>query len=174
MRILVILNANDDGQASGASEHPGLIDIYYLFIDAGIEVVLAAPGGGSADGAASAGHEDSTTASTLQRFRADRRARDVMNDLIDLGTVCAEDFNAAIWLNSPNLHNSAVANAHAGVLVGQLLGAAKPVAVIGASSAYSSVDSADGLLMIGSSNEAPKMAANSLLGAIGIGLRKAV
>jgi putative intracellular protease/amidase len=150
-------------------EQHALIDVYYLFVDAGMEVVLAAPGGGSADGV---GVDDSPAASNFQRFKTDRRARDVMNDLIELDTVCAQDFDAALWLGAPNLKSSTTANPHAGVLIGQLLAAAKPVAVIGGSLDYSSVDPAGGLLMIGNSNEAPKLAANSLLGAIGVGMKK--
>jgi hypothetical protein len=52
MRILIILNADADAQAGVVREFDGLIEAHYLFCDAGVDVVVAASGGGSAGEAA--------------------------------------------------------------------------------------------------------------------------
>jgi hypothetical protein len=166
MRILIILNAGAGPQPGVVPEYDGLIEAYYLFSDAGADVVLAAPGGGSASGspATAASHDDAVATRVRPRFDADRWARDVMNDLVDLNRVCAEDFDAALCLSARGFNDCDGAKDHAGVLVDQLLAAAKPVAVIVPTAAHAAAKSGNGLLMIGSSNEAPRLAASALLG----------
>jgi putative intracellular protease/amidase len=129
MRILIILSAD-------AESSTGLIEAYYLFRDAGMDVVVSAIGGGSASPPAA-----TTASEALQRFKSDRDARDVMNDLVDLGSVCAGDFDAAIWFGADT-------EPRAGGLVSRLLAAAKPVAVIAPANA-------------------PAQAAQTLLGVLG-------
>ncbi len=111
MRILIILSSDAESSA-------GLIEAYYLFRDAGMDVVVSAIGGGSASPPAA-----TISSEVSQRFKSDRDARDVMNDLVDLGSVCADDFDAAIWFGAGT-------ELRAGALVKRLLAAAKPVAVI--------------------------------------------
>jgi hypothetical protein len=166
MRILIILNAGADPQAGAVPEYKGLIEAYYLFSDAGADVVLAALGGGSASGspATGAGQDDAAATRILRRFDADRWTRDVMNDLVDLNSICAEDFDAALCLEAQGLNGCGGAKDHAGVLVDRLLAAAKPVAVIAPAPAHAAAKSGNGLLMIGVGNEAPQLAANALLG----------
>jgi hypothetical protein len=166
MRILIILTAGADPQADAVPEYNGLIEAYYLFTDAGADVVLAALGGGSASGspATGAGHDDAVATRVRRRFDADRRTRDVMNDLVDLTSVCAEDFDAALCLRAQGYNGCAGANDHADVLVDRLLSAAKPVAVIVPAPNHTAAESGNGLLMIGGGNEAPRLAANALLG----------
>jgi hypothetical protein len=168
MRVLIMLNADADPQAGVAQEHDGLIEVYYLFSDAGIEIVLAAPGGGSAiesSGTAS-GRDDTSAMRAIQRYNADRRARDVMNDLVDLADVYAEDFDAALCLSRQAFNDSPRIKDYAGVVVNRLLTAAKPVAVIGQPPASASIEGRNGLLMIGHSSEALRLAARALLGAV--------
>jgi hypothetical protein len=166
MRILIILNAGADPQAGAVSEYDGLVEAYYLFVDAGMDVVLAAPGGGSASESSKAGSgSKACAAQAIRRFNADRQARDVTNDLVDLTCVCAEDFDAALCLSPQRYISRAGAKDHAGVLVDQLLAAAKPVAVISPAPTYPPAEAGNGLLIIGSSNDAPRLAANALLGA---------
>jgi hypothetical protein len=164
MRILIMLNTGADPQAGFAPEYDGLIEVYYLFSDASFEIVLAAPGGGSASGSGRTESCRDGTTQALRRYYADRRARDVMNDLVDLADVCAEDFDAALCLSPWVFRSGAGAEDHAVGVVNQLLAAAKPVAVIGEPPACTSV-SGNGLLMIGHSSEALRLAANALLGA---------
>jgi putative intracellular protease/amidase len=165
MRILIILNAGTDPQASVVPEFDGLIEAYYLFSDAGMEVVVASPDGGSA----AAGSDRDATGNTqaIRRFKADRKARDVINDLLGLASVCAEDFDAAFCLGPGRFDGSLDTENRAGVLVAQLLAAAKPVAVIAPAPAFVPLDAGDGLLIIGKSIDAPRRAATALLGVLG-------
>jgi hypothetical protein len=169
MRILMILNAGAASQAGVVPEFDGLIEAYYLFRDAGTDVVVAAPGGGSASDsrATGSGPGETATAQAIRRFKDDRQARDVMNDLVDLASVCAGDFDGALCLSPQRDNSNANVKDHAGALVAQLLAATKPVAVIAPLHAYAPPEAGNGLLMIGNSNEAPRLAANALLGAIG-------
>jgi hypothetical protein len=170
MRILIILNADADSHASVVREFDGLIEAYYLFCDAGMEVVVAASGGGSASEATGPGsNRDETVAPhAIRRFKADRQVRDVMNDLLDLASVCAGDFDAALCLGRQRVGGSVGVIDHAAVLVAQLLATAKPVAVIAPVRAYAPLDAGNGVLIFGNSNEAYPLAANALLGAIGV------
>jgi hypothetical protein len=169
MRILIMLNAGVDPQAGVVPEYDGLVEVYYLFSDAGIEIVLAAPGGGSASQSSGteSRRDDTNATQPLRRYNADRRARDVMNDLVDLADVCAEDFDAALYLSPQTFNGDAGIKDHAAVVVNQLLAAAKPVAVIGEPPARTWTEAGNGLLMIGHSSEALRLAANALLGAAG-------
>jgi hypothetical protein len=168
MRILIILNAGADTQAGVVPEYDGLIEAYYLFSDAGMDVVLAGPNGGSARESTGikSGRDDTAATQALRRFGADRQARDVMNDLVDLAYVCAEDFDAALCLGPRGFNSGAGIEDCAGVVVDQLLAATKPVAVIGSATTCTPAEAGNGLLIIGSSNEAPWLAANALLGAV--------
>jgi hypothetical protein len=170
MRILIILNADVGQQAGAVHEYAGLIEAYYLFSDAGMDVVLAAPGGGSAGESTETGasRDGAAAAQLFHRFNTDRQARDVMNDLVDLADVCAEDFDAALCLGPSGFNRNPRVKDCASVLVDQLLAATKPVAVISSFFTCAAAEAGNGLLMIGSSNEAPRLAANALLGAIGI------
>jgi hypothetical protein len=151
MRILIILDADAGGQAGVGIE--GLIEAYYLFQDASLEVVVAAPGGGSAG-------EPTGAAAAVQRFKADRPTRDVMNDLLDLAAVCPDDFDAALCLRAFRLDSTS------GRLISLLLVAAKPVAVIADLHDGGLPETGDGLLLIGKGAEASRLAANALLGAL--------
>ena len=157
MRILIILDADAGGQAGVGLGYgvgfEGLIEAYYLFRDAGLEIVVAASGGGSAG-------EPTGAATAVQRFKADRPARDVMNDLLDLASVCPDDFDAALCLDSFRSDGTSR------LLVTRLLAAAKPVAVIAEAAGGVLPETADGLLLIGKGTEAARLAANALLGAI--------
>jgi hypothetical protein len=132
--------------------------------------VLAASGGGSAGQPSDTEtrRDDRNARQALRRYNADRRARDVMNDLVDLADVCAEDFDAALYLSPQTFNSDAGVKDHAGFVVNQLLAAAKPVAVIGEPPACTSTEGGNGLLMIGRSSEALRLAANALLGAASI------
>jgi hypothetical protein len=169
MRVLIILSA--DSQAGVVPEFDGLIEAYYLFRDAGMDVVVAAPGGGSASESpmTSAGGDRPATAQAIRRFKADRDARDVMNDLVDLASVCAGDFDGAICLGLQGHNNNARIKDYAGVLVARLLAAVKPVAVIAPAHADVRPEAGNSVVIIGNSNEAPGLAAHSLLGAMRAG-----
>jgi putative intracellular protease/amidase len=165
MRILIMLSAGADSQAGVVQEY--LIEAYYLFSDAGFEIVIAAPGGGSACLSIRAKSDLDDTAETealRQRYIDDRRARDVMNDLVCVADVCAQDFDAALCLGSPALDRCAEDKDDVTTVINQLLTAAKPVALIGEPSACTA-EARNGLLMIGRSSESLRLAATALLGA---------
>jgi hypothetical protein len=166
MRILIILRAGINPQTGVVPEYNGLIEAYYLFSDAGADVVLTALGGGSASEwpATRADHNDAAAARLRRRFNADRRARDVMNDLVDLNRVCTGDFDAALCLTAQGGNGWDGAKDDADVLMDRLLAAAKPVAVIVPAPNQSAARSGKGLLMIASGNEASRLAAKALLG----------
>jgi putative intracellular protease/amidase len=167
MRVLIILNADSDSKTGGVPEFDGLIEAYYLFRDAGLDVVVAASGGGSASetpATTSGGHRPAT-AEAIRRFASDRVARDLMNDLVDLAAVCSGDFNGAICLGPQNFGEAGV-NDCADGLVAQLLTAGKPVAVITSAGVGVLPRAANGVLIVGNSVEAPRLAANGLLGAM--------
>jgi hypothetical protein len=167
MRILIILNTDPEPQGV-TPVFDGLIEAYYLFCDAGVDVVVASPGGGSASGSTrkDAGRQEATASPHLRRFKADRPARDVMNDLLDLASVCVGDFAAALCLGPLSLGAPGNAEERGGFLVAELLAAAKPVAIIAPSRPYASSEAINGLLIVGSSAEAPRLAARALLGAV--------
>jgi hypothetical protein len=167
MRILIMLNTGADSQAVAIPAYDVLIEVYYLFSDAGVEIVLAAPDGGSASTSSGTAFRSDRTAATqtLRRYNADRRAREVMNDLVDLADVCAEDFDAALYLSPQVFDERAGGRDRAGVVVNQLLAAAKPVAMIGEPPACISAEAGNGLLMIGHGSDALRLAANALIGA---------
>lgn len=164
MRILIILNADGASCVAAGREYEGLIEAYYLFNDAGAEVVMAAPGGGSAYEVGFAADADAS--SSFGRFRVDRRARDLMNDLVDTADVCAEDFDAVLCLQPHKIDPRTKIEGQALALLERLLVAGKPVAVIGAGHAFESNALKKGLLMLDCSREAPRQAAKALLGAI--------
>ena len=165
MRILLILNTDAGSQAGAVPEYEGLIEAYYLFSDAGMEVVLAAEGGGSAT-ESDRSVLDVDAPPAIRRFTADRRAREVMNDLVDLATVCADDFDAALCLDSRTFGQQPSVKGHADSLIGKLLAATKPVAVI--STRPTSAEAKNGLLVIGHTAKASLLAARALLGAVGV------
>jgi hypothetical protein len=167
MRVLIILSA--DSQAGVVPEFDGLIEAYYLFRDAGMDVVVAAPGGGSARESpmTSAGGDRPAAAQAIRRFKADRDARDVMNDLVDLASVCAGDFDGAMCLGAQGHDNNN--KDYAGVVVARLLAAVKAVAVIAPAQADMAPRAGNSVLIIGNGNEAPGLAAHALLGAMGVG-----
>ena len=88
-----------------------------------------------------------------------------MNDLVDLAAVCADDFDAALCLYSQTFGQEPAVKGHADSLVGKLLAAAKPVAVISAHPTLA--EAKNGLLIIGHTAKAPLLAAHALLGTIG-------
>lgn len=161
MRILIVLGTDTGRQANVVPGFDGLIEAYYLFCDAGVDVAVAAPGGGSASEPAATGFDRGETIASqaIRRFKTDRRTRDVMNDLLDLASVCAGDFDAALCLGTLEDRTD--------ILIAQLLGAAKTVALIGPSRGRTPAAPGNGLLMLGDSVDAPRLAAAALLGALG-------
>ncbi len=161
MRILMILIPDDEARVPARPPVLRLerfIGPYYAFRDAGAEVVLASPSGGfpwmgpAADGrgVASPG---------LDRFRADRPAREDLTDTLDLGQIYAEDFDAALCLGTP-------APPQAGAMIAGFLRAGKPVAAIPSAPDLVARGVGEGLIITGDDAAASLRAALALLGAL--------
>ena len=163
MRILIILAIDPGDEARPAPEFDGLLEAYYLLTDAGAELVLASTLGGSA-WASSAGDRPGDSA-LARRFRADHRVRDILNDLLRLEDIYAEDFAAALCLGFAKFKWGAEQD-RAGALIVELLALGKPVAVISPSQGLTISGAGEGLLMIGQIADAPRLAAGALLGAL--------
>ncbi|MEJ0065605.1 MAG: hypothetical protein WDM85_09265 [Caulobacteraceae bacterium] len=164
MRILLILAIEPGGEAGPAPEFDGLLEAYYLFCDAGLELVVASPSGGSAWAASDRAN---ASADLARRFRADPQARDTLNDLLRLEDVHAEDFVAAFCLGFGRFDWSGLAEDRAGALIWDLLMLGRAVAVISPGDAHPISGPGKGLLIIGRTPQTPGLAARALLGAIG-------
>ncbi len=125
---------------------------YYLFRDAGIEVVLASPSGGAPF---MRGAHDGTSNPAIERFKADAAAREAANDTLALDEVHPEDFEAAFCIGVPGPDRHAAEDEPAAPMIARFLAGAKPVAAI------------PGRLDLGADDEAALSAAKALLGALG-------
>lgn len=159
MRILMILIPDTDGaQDAGTLMVERVAVPYYIFLDAGIEIVLASPDGGSPRIKPSPA--DSAPA---QRFSADRQARDAVADTLALSEVHVGDFEAAFCIGVAG-PVWALGNDPAARMIGRFLDDGKPVAVIPSHLDVDPLGSHHGLLILGESHQSPAQAANALLG----------
>lgn len=164
MRILMVLipDGEDSPPEHGAELRLERFVIpYYIFVDAGIDLVLASPSGGAPwlRGAAS-------PLPQLQRYQADRTAHDAVNDTLALDDVHPEDFSGAFCIGLPGplwLETSAEPTAP---VIARFLDAGKPVAVIPSRLDIQPHGSSHGLLIIGEGDDQPAQAARALLGAL--------
>jgi hypothetical protein len=167
MRILMILIPENDGP--GSNHDPFVrferaVVPYYAFRDAGVEVVLASPDGGSPLLEA-ARHKEASIA-IVHRFRQDKRAIDEFSDTLRLDQVFADDFDAAFCVGLPGSIWRADQASSAGALVSKLLETGKPVAVLPSGVDLAPNGAGEGLLIIGDGAKAPISAAEALMGAI--------
>jgi hypothetical protein len=165
MRVLLILAIDPGAEANPAPEFDGLLEAYYLLSDADLELVVASPSGGSAW--ASSDRDDTAGKQVAQRFRGDRRARDILNDLLPLDDVHPADFDAALCLGFGRFAWGAGTDDRAGELIAELLALARPVAVISPRDATPITHTGEGLLIVGRTPRAAGMAARALLGFVG-------
>ncbi|KFL31045.1 hypothetical protein JP75_11915 [Devosia riboflavina] len=167
MRILMILIPDRD---VSPSEHGAELRLerfvipYYVFVDAGIDLVLASPGGGAPWIRSQA--NAASPLPQLQRYQADRAVHDAVNDTLALDDVHAEDFGGAFCIGLPGplwLEDSADPAAR---MIARFLDAGKPVAVIPSRLDIQPHGSRHGLLIIGEGEDQPAQAARALLGAL--------
>jgi hypothetical protein len=168
MRILMILIPESDvrdAKGNPAVRLERAAGPYFVFRDAGVEVVLASPGGGSplmefAD-------RSTTSSGLMQRFRQDRIAADEFIDPIGLDRVYIEDFDAALCIGLPGPIWQPEHKNTAGALIARLLNAGKPVAVMPSGVDLAPKGAGEGLLIVGDGSGSPIPVAHALLGAIG-------
>jgi hypothetical protein len=166
MRILMILIPEKD---AGAAQGDPVVRLeravgpYYVFRDAGVEIVLVSPDGGSPSMAFA---DSDISTEVIERLKRDRAAIDEFSDTISLDQVYIDDFDAAfcvghpgaIW--RPNSDNSAAG------LIARLLDAGKPVAVLPSGIDLDPKGASDGLLIVGDGSKSSIMVAQALLGAL--------
>ena len=167
MRVLMILIPETG--APGSKNDPAVrfgraVGPYYAFCDAGVEVVLASPDGGSPlmDVAS---HEEAST-ETLQRFKRDKMAIDEFSDTLSLDQVFTDDFDAAFCVGLPGSIWRPAHGSSAGALISRLLDAGKPVAVLPSGVDLAPKGTGEGLLIVGDGSKAPNFAAEALMSAI--------
>ncbi len=138
---------------------------YYALVDAGAEIVLASPDGGSPWGRlARRGLEDGTPLSG--RLQADRIVREAMTDTLSLDQIFPDDFAAAFCVGEPGPVWKADPGNPAGGTVGRLLMAGKPVAVVPSGFDLAPHGAGEGLVITGGSSRSPLLAARALLAAL--------
>ena len=167
MRILVILIP--DGGAADSNSNSAIrleraAGPYYVFQDAGVEVVLASPAGGAPLMEFASGSEAATR--VMQRFRQDRIAIDGFSDTVSLDQVYADDFDAAFCVGLPGSIWRPEQRNSAGALISRLLDAGKPVAVMPSGFDLAPKGASEGLLIIGDGSKSPIPAAEALMGAV--------
>lgn len=165
MRILMILIPDEAAMPAKAPvlRLERFIGPYYAFRDAGAEVVLASPAGGF-PWMGPAADDRAASSPALDRFRADRPAREDLTDTLDLDQIYEEDFDAALCLGAPGPIWEAERRCVAGALIAAFLEAGKPVAVIPSTLDLSLRGAADGLIITGDNAVASLRAAGALLG----------
>jgi hypothetical protein len=177
MRILIILIPDGAGGTPPVLRFDRFLEPYYLFVDAGIDLVLASPAGGdplmrSRDG----GRRAHTP--LMARFMRDWPARDALSDTLGLAQVDLADFDGAFCIGA---HGGTHGGAHGDAAgddpadgptvrtLRSLLRAGKPLAVVPGwiGPEGGPPVSGDGLLIIGNGAAAPGRAARALMAAIG-------
>lgn len=167
-RILMILVSDAD---TGHPTPPPVLQFerflepYYLFLDAGAEIVLASLSGGDPAMRTASGQRRDATA-IMRRFQSDQVARDALTDTLRLDQVDPADFDGAFCIGvsggvwPPHVDNPA------GAMVGQLLAAGKPVAVIPSQLDLDPLGTGAGLLIAGDKATASDQAAHALLAVV--------
>jgi len=159
MRILFLLFPDQGNARELRMER--LAAPYYLFKDLRADVVLASPLGGSP--MASIGRSISAD-SKVERFNADRSAREELADTIGFHQVIVDDFDAAYCLGITGTIWHARSTE---TLIGQFLHSAKPVAIIpGRELDLAQFGAGAGLLIVGNGGETSLLAARTLLYAL--------
>jgi hypothetical protein len=163
---MILIPETDAGAAKGdpVVRLERAVGPYFVFRDAGVEVVLVSPDGGSPSMAFAA--ESGGSTEVIERLKRDRTAIDEFSDTISLDQVYIDDFDAAfcvghpgaIW--RPNSDNSAAG------LIARLLDAGKPVAVLPSGIDLDPKGASDGLLIVGDGSKSSIMVAQALLGAL--------
>lgn len=129
-RILMILSSHgdlgEDGRKTGVWLE-SFVAPYFLFRDAGADVVLASPAGGMPPIDPASREIPFATAA---RFAEDECCRDALADTLPLAEVCAGDFDAAFYPAGFGACWDLAADTASGRLIGRLLDAGRPVVLV--------------------------------------------
>jgi glycine/D-amino acid oxidase-like deaminating enzyme len=165
MRILMILTAGCGERSSRSLTLEQVIEAYYLLRDSGTEVVIASSRGG--DPPIRGGRKHSRQgAYSSQRLQSERGARDAVSDTLKLEQIYPEEFDGVICIGALEDPDHLADVEAARRLLGQLLAAGKPAAIIPSELELGSQGAFEGLLIAGEEMCRPSMAAKAILAAL--------
>jgi len=132
MKILLVLTSH--GQLGDTGKPTGfwleeLAAPYYVFKDAGAELLLASPKGGQPPLDPKSDEPDAQTEAT-RRFRADREAMQALASTTPLASVNADDFDAVFYPGGHGPLWDLAESQDSRVLIESTLAAGKPVAAV--------------------------------------------
>jgi hypothetical protein len=164
MRILMILVSDTDPDYRDGDLRLQLarfVAPYYLFCDAGVDVVLTSRDGGAPWIRPEL--PDQHALEIIQRFKGDRLARDALNDTLSFDQIDVLDFAAAFCVGAPNAIWRDADPCSSASIIASFLQHGKPVAVTPGIFDLGPLGAGNGLLIIGESSDAPTLAAKALL-----------
>ena len=132
MKILLVLTSHDQLGDTGKRTGFWLEELaapYYVFKDAGAEVVLASPKGGQPPLDPKSDEPDAQTEAT-RRFRADREAMQALASTTPLASVNADDFDAVFYPGGHGPLWDLAESQDSRAVIESTLAAGKPVAAV--------------------------------------------
>lgn len=132
MKILLVLTSHDQLGDTGKRTGFWLEELaapYYVFKDAGAEVVIASPKGGQPPLDPKSDEPDAQTEAT-RRFRADREAMQALASTTPLASVNADDFDAVFYPGGHGPLWDLAESQDSRALIESTLAAGKPVAAV--------------------------------------------
>lgn len=132
MKILMILTSHNKLGNTGKKTGLWLEEFaapYYIFKDAGAEVVLASPKGGQAPLDPKSDDPDSQTPA-IQRFKSDKEAQQALANTVKLSNIKAEDFDAVFYPGGHGPLWDLSGDRDSISLIETFYGAGKPVAAV--------------------------------------------
>ena len=133
MNILMVLTSHDELGTTGYRTgfwFEDFIAPYYAFLDAGADLTLASPRGGSPPIDPRSITANVPLAST-ERFRADPVARTLLSDTLRLEQIDVRDFDGAYFPGGHGALWDLATDTHCGTLVKVLVTAGKTIALVG-------------------------------------------
>ena len=132
MKTLMVLTSHDQLGETGKKTGFWLEEFaspYYVFKDAGAEVVLASPQGGKPPLDPKSDEPDAQTEAT-RRFKGDSAAQDALDHTVKLSSVSADDFDAVFYPGGHGPLWDLAEDAASIKLIETMHGAGKPVALV--------------------------------------------
>src|SRR6476659_8699359 len=132
MKILMVLTSHDKLGNTGSKTGFWLEELaapYYVFKDAGAELLLASPKGGQPPLDPKSDEPDAQTEAT-RRFRADKTAMQALASTRTLASVNAGDFDAVFYPGGHGPLWDLAESKESRALIESTLGAGKPVAAV--------------------------------------------
>jgi putative intracellular protease/amidase len=132
MKVLMVLTSHDQLGSTGKKTGFWLEELaapYYVFKDAGAEIVLASPKGGQPPLDPKSSEPDFQTEAT-RRFDADPAAKAALASTLRLDTIKAEDFDTVFYPGGHGPLWDLAEDPNSIKLIETTLGAGKPVALV--------------------------------------------